>query len=266
VQNLGSFATLRYLVARLRSPEGCPWDREQTHSSIKHNLLEECYEAVEALDEEDMARLLEELGDMSMLVVFHAQMAEEAGEFTMEDVLSSINAKLLRRHPHVFGNLKIENTQDLLAHWEAIKRSERGEEASLLSTVPKAMPALSYSRLIQERAARVGFDWPQVAGVLEKLGSEVRELAQAADKQRQLEEFGDVLFSLVNVARWMGIDPEEALRLANQKFRRRFGYMEEVWIRESRSPKEMTLDELDALWDEAKRLESGGLEPPNRGL
>ena len=262
VQNLTGFATLRQIMAKLRSPEGCPWDREQTHSSIKHNLLEECYEVIEALDEGDVAKLSEELGDLLMQVAFHAQLAEEANEFTIEDVLRSINAKLLRRHPHVFGNLRVENSQEVLTHWEAIKRFERTADASILSTVPKAMPALAQSQALQDRAARAGFDWREVTGVLEQLASEVQELSQAPDTKRRAEEFGDLLFTLVNVGRWIGVDAEEALRLANQRFYRRFTYMERAWAKQGRNPQGMNIDEMNALWEEAKRQEAGRQEPP----
>jgi len=256
--NLGSFAALQHIMARLRAPDGCPWDREQTHASIKRHLIEECYEVVEALDEKDPDKLCEELGDLLMQIVLHAQIAAEAGEFEMRDVLRGISAKLIRRHPHVFGDVTVSSAQEVAQNWEAIKQTEREEGVSLLASVPKEMPALAYSQAIQSRAAKVGFEWPDFQGVLDKLREELDELKKAHTEEERLHEFGDILASLVNVARWLKIDAEESLRLANQRFYRRFSHMEKLAQERGTPLNSLTLDELDALWNDAKRREKAG--------
>jgi len=256
-ENSSSFTTLVDIIAKLRSPEGCPWDREQTHSSIMPNLIEECYEAIEAFNQGNSERFCEELGDLLMQVVFHAQLASEEGKFCMEKVLQSINDKLIRRHPHVFGDMKMKDAQEVLMKWEDLKQKERGQ-ASALSGVPKGMPALARGHALQQRAARVGFDWQEMEGVIEKLVEEVNELQQAADRQEIVEEFGDLLFTLANVARRMKVDLEEALHLANEKFQRRFSHMEELCRQRGISLVNLSLAEQDALWEEAKRTLSDG--------
>ena len=251
-QSLGSFAALEHIIARLRGPGGCPWDREQTHASLKRYLTEEAYEVLQALDEGNTDKLCEELGDLLLQIVLHAQIASEAGQFEMRDVLRSINAKLLHRHPHVFGQSRVENAQEVAERWHELKQQERDDTSSLAS-VPKQMPALACSQSIQERAARLGFDWPELRGILEKLAEEVGELAKAETPRQRLEEFGDILFALANAARHLGVDPEEALRLANERFYRRFTYMEQACHQRGLDFSSLSFDAQNALWDEAKR-------------
>ena len=255
--HLNAFAELVRTIAALRSPQGCPWDRAQSHTSLKPYLIEECYEVIEALDNEDSDKLSEELGDLLMQILLHAQIAAEEGRFDIGDIIRTIDAKLKRRHPHVFGDGQAKDAQEVAAKWESIKREERGEEA-LLSGLPKGMPSLAYSQAIQRRAAGVGFDWTEDEGVIEKVAEEARELQQAADGQNATEEFGDLLFSLANVARRRGIDLESALRLTNEKFHQRFAYMEKTAQQRKVSLDSMSLEELDALWDEAKQALSSG--------
>jgi len=250
---LDSFDTLVDIIAKLRRPDGCPWDRAQTHLSVKNNLLEESYEVVEALDAEDMGKLCEELGDLLMQIVFHAQMASEHGDFTIDDVISGINSKLIRRHPHVFGDAQAKTAGEVVAKWDAIKREEGKKGESILSGIPKEMPALAYSQAVQRRAAHVGFDWEEVEDILDKLAEEVAEIKKATGHQQRVREFGDLLFTLVNIARRLDIDLEPALRGANVRFYRRFFYMEEVCQKRGISLESLSLKEQDALWDEAKR-------------
>jgi len=248
---LDSFDTLVEIIARLRSPDGCPWDREQTHASIKGNMLEESYEALEAIDKGDMAKLCEELGDLLMQIVLHAQMASEVGDFEIGDVIRGINEKLIHRHPHVFGDAEAKDAQEVIATWEALKREEG--KGSIIAGIPKEMPALAYSQTIQRRVARIGFDWEDVEGVIEKLAEEVAELKKATEHQQRVQEFGDLLFTLANIARKLDIELEAALRGANERFYRRFSYMEEVCQERGVSLSSLSLEELDALWEEAKR-------------
>ncbi len=247
---MDSFDTLVDIIARLRSPDGCPWDREQTHSSIKGNLLEEAYEALEAIDEGDMAKLREELGDLLMQIVLHAQMASEDRDFEIGDVIRGITTKLIHRHPHVFGDASAKDAREVIANWEELKREEG--KGSLLSSLPKEMPALAYSQAMQRRVARVGFDWEDVAGVIEKLAEEVAEFREATEHQQRVREFGDLLFTLANIARRLDIDLEAALRRANERFYRRFSYMEELCQKRGISLASLSLEEQDALWEEAK--------------
>jgi nucleoside triphosphate diphosphatase len=252
-EDLRQFESLVQIIALLRSPEGCPWDRKQTHESLREHLLEESYEVLEALDSGDRRELRAELGDLLLQIVLHAQLGKESGEFDIGDVVEGINNKLLHRHPHVFGDTCAKDAEEVLVHWEELKKKERKEEAGMLDGVPKALPSLAYSQSVQDRVARVGFDWPNDAGVLDKLVEEVAEFKQSKSKEEKAEEFGDVLFTLANYARRQGIDLESALRQANEKFYTRFSYMEKL-CRECRLdlPK-MTLDEQNKLWDEAKK-------------
>ena len=251
-ENLDKFDTLVSIIATLRAPGGCPWDRQQTHASLRENLLEECYEVLAALDEGDAAKLREELGDLMLQIVFHAQISDEAGEFGIGEVLESINAKLVHRHPHIFGSEKVENAEDVARNWETLKREERGEDTSLLSSVPEQMPALGYSQSIQRRVAQVGFDWENIEGVIEKLAEEVSEFQQSTGEERE-EEFGDLLFTLVNIARRRGIDSETALREANKKFYRRFSAMEKLCRQRGVDFADLSFDEQNSLWEEAKK-------------
>jgi tetrapyrrole methylase family protein/MazG family protein len=252
-QDPSSFDTLEKIVARLRAPDGCPWDRAQSHASLKPYLIEEAYEVLQALDEENTEKLCEELGDLLLQILLHAQIAKEAKEFSIRDVIKSISTKLIRRHPHVFGQSKATNAEEVALEWEELKQNERKKDDSLLSSMPKGMPALSYSHSIQRRAAGIGFDWKEFEGILDKLTEEIREVKEAATQKEKVHEFGDVLFILVNAARWQGVDLEEALRLANERFSRRFRYMEETCRRRSISLRDLSFQEKNVLWDEAKR-------------
>ncbi len=250
--DLGSFAALERIVATLRGPDGCPWDREQTHASIKPYLIEEAYEVLQALDDESSEKLCEDLGDLLLQIMLHAQMAREAGEFDVADVIRGIATKLIRRHPHVFGDSSASDADQVALEWESIKQDERQPGDSLLSSVPRGMPALSYSHSIQRRAAGVGFDWDEFGGIVEKLSEEVEEVGRAASLREKTHEFGDILFALVNAARWQGVDLEEALRLANDRFYQRFRYMEERCRERGVQLGALSFDEQNALWDEAK--------------
>ncbi|MBI4186674.1 MAG: nucleoside triphosphate pyrophosphohydrolase [Chloroflexi bacterium] len=256
-QDLSQFSALVDIIARLRAPDGCPWDRQQTHASLRENLLEECYEVLEALDEGDAGKLCHELGDLLMQIVLHAQLASEAGEFELGDVVESITAKLIHRHPHVFGPKKVENAAEVAHNWEALKRDERHPDASMLESIPRQMPALSYAQSVQRRVAQVGFDWEDIDGVIDKLVEEVGELKQAESQEEKELEFGDLLFTLVNVARRMGVDSEAALRQANRRFHRRFACMEQVCRQRGVDFGELSFDEQNALWEEAKKKVKG---------
>ncbi|MFC2018228.1 nucleoside triphosphate pyrophosphohydrolase [Chloroflexota bacterium] len=251
-ENPHEFSTLVSIIARLRGPQGCPWDRKQTHLSLKSNLLEECYEVVEAIDEGNSEKLKGELGDLLMLILSHAQIAAELGDFDIGNVLQGITTKLINRHPHVFRGVEVRDAQEVILSWEELKKKERGG-TPLLSSLPHGMPALAYSEAMQRRVARVGFDWKTMDDVIEKLAEEVNELRQAADHQERVREFGDLLFSLANVARWMDIEPENALRAANERFYQRFCYMEEACQQRCISLDKLSLYEQDKLWEEAKR-------------
>jgi tetrapyrrole methylase family protein/MazG family protein len=248
---LSDFATLVDIIAKLRAPDGCPWDKEQTHLSLKPNLLEECYEALEAIDEADDQKLCEELGDILMQIALHSQIGREDGKFGVEDVLKSINTKLIRRHPHVFGSTKVRGSQDVVRNWEALKQEETGT-SSVLDGLPKGMPSLAFSQAMQRRAARVGFDWKEIEGVMDKLGEEIEELRKCTDHEEMVREFGDVLFALVNVARRLDIESEEALQLASRRFYRRFRLMEEDCQRRGIVLGSLPLEEQDKLWEKAK--------------
>ncbi len=251
--DLNQFATLIDIIARLRAPGGCPWDRKQTHTSLRENLLQECYEVLETLDEGDSGKLCDELGDLLMQVVLHTQIATEAGEFEMGDIVNSINTKLIHRHPHIFGSLEVENADEVAHNWEVLKQAEREAGTSMLASVPRQMPALGYSQEIQRRVAQVGFDWEDIDGVIDKLAEEVSEFKQAGSQQESAREFGDVLFTLANVARRLGIDLEAELRQANRRFYRRFTYMEELCRQRGKNFGELSFDEQNALWEEAKK-------------
>ena len=255
-----SLVAFQEIVARLRAPDGCPWDREQTHTSLRQHLLEETYEALEALDEEDTESMAEEFGDILLQIVLHAQIASEEGEFSMVDVLKGINNKIIRRHPHVFGELKLDHVDGVLSNWEKLKAKERqdngvGETKGLLDGVPLALPALVQAQEYQERAGRVGFDWKEIEPVFDKMVEEIREFREAENDMERTEELGDMLFALVNLVRWYKVDAESALRKTNQKFRRRFKHIEKRAREEGRNLADMTLEQMDVFWDEAKDLE-----------
>lgn len=248
------FSTLLDIIARLRGPSGCPWDKQQTHLSLRSSLLQECYEVLEAIDQGHTDKLAEELGDLLMQVVLQTQIAADQGEFALADVLQKINTKLVNRHPHVFGGAVTANAEQVALNWEALKQKERPGK-SAISGLPESMPALAYAQAMQRRAAMIGFDWNDMDGVLAKLGEELRELSEAEDIGAKTREFGDVLFSLVNVARWLNVEAEDALRSTNKRFYERFRFMEERCRSKSVDISSLSMDELDALWEEAKKKE-----------
>lgn len=252
-KNLEQFSALVEIIARLRAPDGCPWDRQQTHTSLRDSFLQECYEVLEALDEGDTAQLCQELGDLLLHIILQTQIAAEAGEFTVEDVIRGINDKLIHRHPHVFGSEKVENAAEVVHNWEALKQEEKETDDSLLASVPRHMPALGYSQEIQHRVAQVGFDWEDIDGVIDKLVEEVGELKQAENQEHRAREFGDLLFTLANIARRMDVDLESALREANRRFYRRFAYMEKVCRQRGINFADLSFDEQNALWEQAKK-------------
>jgi MazG family protein len=272
-------------MAKLRAPGGCPWDREQTFDTIKRYTLEETYEVLEAIDNRDWKELTGELGDLLLQVLFYAEMAEEQGSFTIDDVLDALGNKLIYRHPHVFGDTKADDAAQVLKNWEELKALEKrknlptnGETlqtgpAALLEGVSSKMPALQEAHKISSKAAHVGFDWPEIQGLFEKLTEETRELQEhleslpagsrssrkpkiPAELLEHVEaEVGDLFFVLVNIARYLSVDPESALRKTNRKFRRRFGWMEERLREQGRTLEEATLEEMESLWQQAKTLE-----------
>ncbi len=255
-------AGLIELMARLRTPgSGCPWDLEQTFGTIAPYTIEEAYEVADAIARGDLNDgLPDELGDLLLQVVFHARMAEEQGRFDFGDVVLAITEKLIRRHPHVFGDAGNLAPAEVKALWKKIKEQERAakpaQAASALDGVPLALPALSRAQKFQDKAAAVGFDWPDVKPVLEKIIEEVRELEEViGDREKSAEEIGDLLFAVTNLARHAGVDAEAALRGANAKFERRFASIEKALAEKGRAPKDSTLDEMDALWNEAKKAE-----------
>ncbi|HEX5706044.1 MAG TPA: nucleoside triphosphate pyrophosphohydrolase [Pyrinomonadaceae bacterium] len=289
-----TFDDLVALMSRLRSPEGCPWDREQTYATLAPMLLEEAYEAFEAVEEAREGRPLElrdELGDLLFQIVFYSQVARERGEFSIEDVTEAIHSKMVRRHPHVFGDASVRDNEELLRNWEAMKAEEKraagkaagaGVEESLLDGVSKRLPALMEAHQIATKAARVGFDWQRLEDIFDKLHEEIEELRAAIKEQRESArtptsetstpdssattlaaegdeqvrgELGDVLFAVANIARHLGVEPEAALKLTNRKFRRRFRHVERGMAAKGRAPGEATLEEMEALWQEAKQSE-----------
>ena len=251
----GSFERFQETIAHLRAPEGCPWDRKQTHQSLREYLIEESYEVLEALDADDADALREELGDLLLQIVLHSQIAVEEGEFHMADVIEHVNSKMIIRHPHVWGDVQVSGADEVIANWDQIKRAQKqnsDEKKSILDGVPKSLPSLAQAYSYQSRAARVGFDWERLQDVVAKVQEEFTELADTDDPDERLKELGDILFAVVNVARWYEIDPEAALRETNRKFVRRFQYIE---AHAGRDLKEMSLEEMDALWNEAKQAE-----------
>ncbi len=253
------FSTFRRIIADLRGPNGCPWDKKQTHQSLKKYLIEEAYELIEAINNDDIDNMIEELGDVLLQVMLHAQIGEDDGYFTIEDVVEGIAEKMVRRHPHVFGDVEADTEEEVLTNWQEIKQQEKGiAQESLLGGVGKGLPNLLKARELQKEAAKVGFDWPDITPVLDKVKEELAELQEAKQlgNSEEIElEFGDLLFALVNVARHYQIDPEEALFKTNQKFSRRFSYIEEKVAQSGRSFSGYTLEELDAFWNEAKENE-----------
>lgn len=252
-----SFEAFQEIIAHLRAPDGCPWDREQTHQSLRSHLLEETYELLSALDDDNTPAIREELGDLLLQIVLHAQIASEDGGFSMADVLRGIHTKIVYRHPHVFSDLDLKDVSGVLENWEKLKAAERvangKSEESLLDGVAKALPALVQAEEYQRRAARIGFDWSEVQGVIDKVREEMEELRTAPEGVQRSSEFGDLLFAIVNLARWYAIDAESALREANARFKRRFVKIEQAARTQGRSLTDLTMDELDALWELAKK-------------
>jgi len=256
---LRDWTTFRQIIAVLRGPNGCPWDQKQTHESLKKYLLEETHEYLAAVDAEDDFAMIEELGDVLLQVFLHAQIGEDQGYFTLEDVLASISEKMIRRHPHVFGDVSVEDAEGVVANWEFIKAAEKGiSDKPILKEEYRASSALQTAYNYQQRAAKVGFDWPDVDGAWDKFAEEWQEFRHEVTKgtnASRLDEFGDVLFTLVNLARFYKLSPEEAMLHANEKFASRFGYVE-AKVKASGKPfSDYTLEQLDAFWDEAKHLE-----------
>jgi MazG family protein len=277
------FERVKSIMARLRAPGGCPWDREQTFDTIKRYTLEETYEVLEAIDNRDWKELTSELGDLLLQVLFYAEMAEEQGSFTIDDVLDALSDKLVYRHPHVFGDTKADDSAQVLKNWEALKSEEKrktlptsdetlhDQPTLVLEGVSTKMPALQEAHKISSKAAHVGFDWPEVQGLFEKLSEETRELQEhlhglpaagsnppqiPQELRAQVEgEVGDLFFVLVNIARYLSVDPESALRKTNRKFRRRFGWLEEQLRKQGRTLEQATLEEMETLWQQAKTLE-----------
>jgi tetrapyrrole methylase family protein/MazG family protein len=257
---MSQFDKLVAIMSRLRAADGCPWDLKQTHETLKPYIVEEAHELLSAIDEGDDVEICDELGDILLQVVFHAQLGYERGSFTVDDVATAIVQKLIRRHPHVFGDVQVDDAGDVLRNWEAIKSREKrdkGRDDSLLSSLPTSLPALFRARRLQEKASKVGFDWEHTHEVEAKVREEVEEFISAkhsGDEAGTEEEFGDLLFALVNLARYMDVCPEEALRKTNNKFQDRFAYIEQELKKQGKDPASATLAEMDALWEQAKTL------------
>jgi tetrapyrrole methylase family protein/MazG family protein len=262
-----TFGRLHEIVQILRSPEGCPWDREQTHASLRKNLIEESYEVLETIDEDDPAHMCEELGDLMLQVLLHAQIEEETGTFNVYDVIAELNEKLIRRHPHVFGEQSAQDAEEALVNWNEMKAEEKRkkgidvQQLSVLAGVPRDLPGLMKAWKLQKKAAQVGFDWPEIGEVYGKVEEELHELQQAmasvtpeAEQERK-EELGDLIFSIVNLSRFLRIDPEEALALTNQKFVQRFSYIEQQLRLKGVSFEQTDLPEMEAYWQEAKKVQ-----------
>jgi tetrapyrrole methylase family protein/MazG family protein len=273
------FERLAAVQARLRAPDGCPWDREQTHASLRTYLIEEAYEVLEALESGDDAKFAEEMGDLLLQIVFHSQIAKEEGRFSVSDVIREIHDKMVRRHPHVFGEKRAKDSAEVLKNWEQFKKEERAaagrkngsssreeaKDASLLDGVSKALPAALEGFQLTRRAARIGFDWDNVEGVFEKMNEEAGELRQALsakDTHKTEEEMGDLLFAAVNLARYLHIDPEIALKKANAKFSMRFRRMEELAAKSGKALADVPRGQMEGLWDTAKRAEKSAALAP----
>jgi tetrapyrrole methylase family protein/MazG family protein len=253
-QNLARLKEMLEVVEALRAPDGCPWDREQTHSSLRPYLLEETYELLEAIEAGGRDDVSEELGDILLQVFMHHAIAQEAGEFSIADVAEHATAKMVHRHPHVFGDVEVAGADEVLTNWEGLKNREQRKRGrvSALEGAPRTLPALAWALSIQKRAARVGFDWKDDEGVLEKVAEEARELAAENDRARQEEELGDLMFALVNLARHLKLNPEDALRTSARRFYRRFEEVEDAARRDGQDVREMSAEDLDRRWEEAK--------------
>ncbi len=257
-----SIERLLDVMRKLRAPDGCPWDREQTNESLKSDLIEEAYEVIDAIESGDVSDLEEELGDLLLQVVFHSQICSEDGRFEFHNVADGISDKLVRRHPHVFGEVEVSGSGEVLQNWDAIKKAEKrkgDKPASIVSGIPKHLPALQKAHQVQKRAARAGFDWDHIDDVFAKLHEEIEEVKEAINRNHEDDiraELGDLLFSVVNVSRYLGHNPEELLNHNVKKFVRRFQHVEDRVHESGKEFKEFTLDQLDAFWDDAKRQEA----------
>lgn len=253
-----NFDSLVDIMEKLRSEEGCPWDKIQTHDTLKRYLIEETYELIEAIENRDYKAIKEELGDLLLQIVFHSKIAKDEGNFDINDVIETISKKMISRHPHVFGESSFKSPEEVLNQWDDRKKEEGKLQESILEGIPLALPALLRAYKIQSRVAKVGFDWKNVEGVLEKIEEEIRELKEAISyekKEKIEEELGDVLFSIVNVARFLKIDPETALRKTNRKFEERFRKLEQIVSEQGKNIKEMSISEMDNIWETIKKFE-----------
>lgn len=251
-----SFESFAEIVAHLRAPDGCPWDKEQTHQTLRTHLLEEAYETLSAMDANDSESMQEEFGDLLLQIFLNSQIASETGEFSATSVVKGVYDKIVRRHPHVFGDAKVDGVDGVLQNWEKLKEKERGkkkEDKGMLDGVPTALPALIQAQEYQDRAARVGFDWPVIEDVLDKVKEEIEEIKQAETDFELAAEIGDLFFVLVNLARWKHVDAESVLRGTNLKFKKRFAFIEQGAKKNGRNLSDMTLEEMDLLWNEAKK-------------
>lgn len=259
-QSLRSLDDLVYIMAQLRGELGCPWDKSQTHETLKPFLIEEAYEVIDAIDRKSEEDLKEELGDLLLQVVFHSRLAEERGSFEIGDVIETVCEKMIRRHPHIFGNITVEGTDEVLKNWEEIKREEKDmkTESESMMQLPKALPALMKAYKVQEKAARIGFDWDDISGAFDKVYEEMDELKEAytaKDQEKIEEEFGDLLFACINVARFLKVEPELALDHAVKKFIKRFKFLEAEAAKSDKILTDMDLQEMDALWEKSKKQE-----------
>lgn len=245
------------IVSRLRSPDGCPWDKVQTHDSLKKCILEETYEVIDAIDNQDMENLCEELGDVLLQVVFHSQIEKEMGRFTMEDVVDGISKKMISRHPHIFSDASVDTPEEVLQNWEEIKKKEKGctSQTEVLNRIPKSLPALIRAQKVQSKAKDTGFDFTHLEQVLDKISEEAQELKEALSlsEEKKEEEFGDLLFSIVNLSRFLQLNAEFALTKATEKFINRFGYVEKSVLSQGKKISDMTMDDLDAIWEQSKQ-------------
>lgn len=255
-----AFEKFQDIIAHLRAPDGCPWDMDQTHLSLRKHLIEESYETLDALDSGDPLKMKEEFGDLLLQIVLNAQIASEAGEFTMTEIIQGIHDKIIRRHPHIFSDVVVNGVGNVLQNWEKIKADERESkgdaETGLMDGLPVSLPALVQAQEMQSRAARVGFDWPEIDGVLDKVREEIEEIRETSNKAELADELGDLLFALVNLARWKGIDAESALRDANRKFKKRFAFVENGAKGLGRNLSDLSLEEMEVFWQSAKDLET----------
>jgi tetrapyrrole methylase family protein/MazG family protein len=250
-----SIYELELIVRKLTGQDGCPWDKDQTHESLKRHLLEECYEFLEAIDKGDPANLLDEAGDILTQIIFHADMARRENKFDLGDVIDYVARKLIRRHPHIFGDVEVADKQEVETNWELIKEQERGSRSAVVG-IPNQAPALVYAQLMQDRVGKDGFDWTQIGGVLAKLSEEIEEFTRAENQLEKSAEFGDLLFTLVNFARWQDINAEDSLRQANNRFKKRYMIMERLSRELGQSFKELSIVDKQNLWNEAKLLDN----------